>query len=359
MATTVSATQCRALFVNKAVFALLLSLAAVGASAQGVAIHGWIDGYSAWNDERPDSRLNFFDGVGTTAHRSDQVALNVAALEFVREPKPFGFHVILVSGDSTDIVHMFENHPNDRLIRNVFQASVTYTAPVGRGLGLEAGIYPTEMMDTFFSKNNWNYTRGWLGELAPYYETGIKASYAWSDRWSGQLHLMRGWGRIEDNNSALAYGTQIKYDVKRWSVLFNTFVGPELPDDNVHLRKFGDLMFMFYPTPKLAVGTSIDRGRQEMGDDMPAANWLGVSAYGRYAFDDRHAFAVRGERFRDPDGMASGFAQTLTEATLTYELRPTRHFIFKLEGRRDHSTAPMFNGSRNQTLAIASGVAVF
>ena len=90
-----------------------------------------------------------------------------------------------------------------------------------------------------------------------------------------------------------------------------------------------------------------------------AANWLGVSAYSRYAFNDRHAFAVRAERFRDPDGMASGFAQTLTEGTLTYELRPTRHFIFKLEVRRDHSSAPMFNGSRNQTLAIASGVAVF
>ena len=277
----------------------------------------------------------------------------------MREPKPFGFHVILVGGDSTDIVHMFENHPDNRLIRNVFQASVTYTAPVGRGLGLEAGIFPTQMMDTFFSKDNWHYTRGWLGELAPYYETGIKASYAWNDRWSGQLHVMRGWGRIEDNNSAPAFGTQLRYDVKRWSMTFNTFVGPELPDDNVHLRKFGDLMFMFYPAPKLAVGTSIDRGRQEMGDDMPAANWLGVSAYSRYAFDDRHAFAVRAERFRDPDGMASGFAQTLTEGTLTYELRPTRHFIFKLEGRRDHSTAPMFNGSRNQTLAIASGVAVF
>ena len=63
-------------------------------------------------------------GVGTTAHRSDQAALNVVALEFVREPKPLGLHVILVSGDSTDIVHMFENmranHTVERATQNLW-----------------------------------------------------------------------------------------------------------------------------------------------------------------------------------------------------------------------------------------------
>ena len=344
---------------SRILVALLLSVLAAGASAQPFDIHGWIDGYSAWNSERPDSRLNFFDGVGTTAHRSDQVALNVAGLELVREPKPFGFHLILVGGDSTDIVHMFEPHPNNRLVRNIYQASLSYTAPVGRGLNLEAGVYPYVMMETFFSKDNWNYTRGWLTELAPYYETGIKASYAWNDQWSGQLHVLRGWGRISDNNTAPSYGTQLVYKPGNWSVTLNTLVGPELPNDNTDLRKFVDLMFMFYPTPQLTLGTSIDRGRQEMGADMPAANWLGVEAYGRYAFNGRHAFAVRAERFRDPDAMASGFPQTLTEGTLTYEMRPSKHLIFKFEGRRDHSTAPVFNGSNNQTLTIASAVAVF
>src|SRR5258707_1124552 len=115
-----------AFLTNKAVLALLLSVVAGSSIAQPIAIHGWIDGYSAWNDKRPDSGLNFFDGVGTTAHRSDDLALNVAALEVVRAPKPFGFHVVLVTGDSTNIVHAFEPHPKRRLIRNVYQASASY-----------------------------------------------------------------------------------------------------------------------------------------------------------------------------------------------------------------------------------------
>ena len=54
-----------ALLMNKTVLALQLSVVAGSMSAQPIAVHGWIDGYSAWNDARPDSRLNFFDGVGT------------------------------------------------------------------------------------------------------------------------------------------------------------------------------------------------------------------------------------------------------------------------------------------------------
>ena len=112
-----------------------------------------------------------------------------------------------------------------------------------------------------------------------------------------------------------------------------------LPGDDKHWRHFGDLIATFNATPSLSVGGSLDRGRQ---DFRTAANWLGVAAYGRYAFDDRRAVAVRVERFRDPRNGISGTPQTLAEATLTYEYRPAPNLILKVEGRRDHSTAPVF-----------------
>jgi len=345
--------------MKNTILALLLSAVAATANAQAVAVHGWIDGDYAWNYRHPDPGLDFFSGVGTTAHRADQFALNVAALEFVRDPKPFGFHVVLVGGDSADVVHASEPHPHRHPVRNVYQASIAYTAPVGHGLALEAGVYPSHIgFEGFFSKDNWNYTRSWLAELSPYYQSGIKASYAWSDRWSGQLHVLRGWQLVGDNNSAPSFGTQVAYGGPRLSASFNTFVGPELAHDDTHLRKFGDLVATWKATPKLSLGASLDRGRQDYGGDL-AANWLGLATYGHYAFNDRHAVGLRAERFRDPDAGISGIAQTLTEATLTYELRPTPHLIVKLEARRDRSTAAVFNGSNNQTLAIASAVIAY
>ena len=71
---------------------LATALLALGAfAARGddppspVAIHGWIDGYYAWNSDHPEAKLSFFSGVGTTGHRADQLALNVAALDISRD----------------------------------------------------------------------------------------------------------------------------------------------------------------------------------------------------------------------------------------------------------------------------------
>jgi len=150
---------------------------------------------------------------------------------------------------------------------------------------------------------------------------------------------------ISDPHAPKALGTQIAYTGTNLSASFNTYL------DN-H-RKFGDLVATYKATPKLSLGASVDDGHQS------PANWFGVSLWSRYALDDRNALAFRADRFRDPDNGISGFAQTLDSQTFTYELRPQKHLILKLEGRRDHSTAPVFNNSTGQKLAIASAVVTF
>ncbi len=310
---------------------LALLFFTLSASAQTISLHGWADAYRAWNSDNPHPALNFFSGVGTTAHRANQLALNVAAIDIAKEPKPFGFHVTLVGGDSADVVHAGEPHRG--AIRNLYQASMSYNA--GK-LGLEAGIYPSHIgFETFFSKDNWNYTRGWLAELSPYYESGIKASYAINDRWSAQLHGLNGWQNATAH-ARKAIGTQLAFSGARLSASFNTYADSR--------RKFGDLVATWKTTDALTLGGSLDHGHD------PGAQWMGAAAFARYALNDRHAFAVRAERFRDPQGSISGTPQRLREGTLTYEIRQTRHVLLKLEARRDHYL------STTQTLAIASAV---
>ena len=300
-----------------------------------LVLHAWIDGYFAWNDNR---RLNFYDDVGTAAHRANEPALNVAAFEIVRDPKPLGFHVVVGAGDALDVVHAAEPHR----IRNLYQASATYSS--GKA-SLEAGVYPSHIgFEGFFTKDNWNYTRGWLGEMSPYYQAGVKGAYAFSSRWSAQVHVLRGWQNISASVPA-AIGTQVAYSGKRLSASFNTYADPH--------RKFGDLAATWTTTPKLTLGISVDRGHQS------PANWLGIGTWARYQLDPRNAVAARIESFRDPRGGISGFAQTLDEQTLTYELRPQQHLIVKLEGRRDHSTAPVFSNGHHQTLGIASALITY
>jgi len=308
-------------------------------AAPAVTFHGWADGYYAWNDNHPHPRLNWFEGVGTSAHRADVPALNVAAFEVQRDPKPFGFHLIAGAGDSFDVVHLAEPKRRVAWIRYLYQASVSYTVPVAKGIQLEGGIYPSHIgYESLFTKDNWNYTRNWLGEFSPYYQSGVKASYAWSDRWSGQVHVLHGWQNISDRHAPAALGTQIAYSAGRLSASFNTYA------DN-H-RKFGDLVATYKTTAKLSLGLSADRGRQT------PANWMGVSAYARYAFDDRTAIGGRIEQYRDPRGLMSGTPQTLDEGTLTLEYRPVKFAVVKVEARADHSTAPVFANRNNQRIAL-------
>ena len=231
--------------------------------------------------------------------------------------------------------------------RNVYQASVVW-AVTGK-LALEAGIYPSHIgYESFFSKDNWNYTRGWMGEFSPYYQAGIKATYAFDAHWSAQVHLLNGWQNIRENNRAKAVGTQIAYAGDVLSVALNTFAGPELPNDDTHWRLFADVTAQYKLSEALAFGATADLGRQ----DLPSgsASWWAVGGYARYAFSPLVAIALRAEYYDDANGFMSGTAQALSSETATLEVRPVDHLILKLEGRHDYPTG---------SLAIASAVAAF
>ena len=341
--------------------AITLFLVAFAARADEPAtpmtIHGFIDGYYAWNGNSPASHESFFPGAGSTGKRANEFNLNLAALEIVRDAAPLGFHLSLVAGNGADVIHAAESEG----FRHIYQASVIYK--VNDKLTIEGGIFPSHIgFESFYSKDDWNYTRSWPGELSPSYQTGVHASYQFNNHWSGEVHILNGWQIIDDNNDAKAIGGKIAYTNDRFTTSLNTFDGPELPHDNSHWRHFGDLIASYKVTPKLSLAGSLDRGHQELPGDA-TASWLGIAGFGRYAFDDRHAVAVRGSLFHDPDNAISGAAQKLTEETLTYEFHPVANLIMKIEGRHDHSTAAVFarrNGLTNtQTIVVIGAVATF
>jgi hypothetical protein len=271
----------------------------------------------------------------------------------------------LAAGTGPDVLHAAE--PSGTGIgpavwRAIYQASVSYTVPVGSGLLVEAGIYPSHIgYESFFSKDNWNYTRGWMGEFSPYYQTGLKLSYSFDAHWSARVDFINGWQLISDDNRAKAVGTQLAWTSAAASFALNTFAGPELPGDDSHWRVFGDLTAQVKVTASLSLGATADVGWQDRSQG--AAVWHGAALYARHALSGRVAIAVRAEYYDDRDGFMSGTSQTLTDGTATLEVRPADHLLLKLEGRYDHSGASVFRTSDGfsnaQALAIASAVAAF
>jgi hypothetical protein len=335
-----------------------------------LAFHAFVDLYYAFNSSHPANGLNFVPGAGTTAQRANEFSVNLAEVEVSMPAEPVGFRISVGAGTGEDVVHAAEPGGND-VWRHVLLASATYETHVGRGLAFEAGIMPCHVgMEAFASKDNWNYTRSWLAELSPYYQTGIKISYPFTDRWSGQFHVVNGWQIIGENNSAKTFGTQVAYASDKLSASLNTLAGPELPGNDDDWRVFGDFVLTVRPTPAWSVGANVDVAR-ESRPAGPSASWWGAAAYVRIAPEgSRYAFTFRAERFDDPDGAISGTAQELTEGTLTFEYRPSKHLILKVEGRYDRSSDPVFSTdaldagaqpvfSPSETLIVVGVVATF
>ena len=304
-------------------------------------LSAFVDGYYAYNTNRPADQANFFPGVGTSGKEDNDFDLNLAQVDLVIAPQPVGLHLALGYGSAAEVVHTAEPERYE----NVVQASIQYQTKLGRGLLLEGGIYPSHIgFETLSSKDNWNYTRGWLGELSPYYQTGVKAAYPLGPRWSTQVHVLNGWQRIEDNNRGKSLGFQFAYTGDRLSCSFNGIAGPEQTDDDDHVRTLADTVVQYKVTPSVTLGGSVDVAREE----QPAAgdaSWYGIGLYGRFApVGRRSAFALRAERFDDDDGAISGTAQRLEEVTLTFERRPVEALILKVEGRWDHSSEDVFAG---------------
>ena len=154
--------------------------------------------------------------------------------------------------------------------------------------------------EAFASKDNWNYTRSWLAELSPYYQTGIKISYPFTDRWSGQFHVVNGWQIIGENNSAKTFGTQVAYASDKLSASLNTLAGPELPGNDDDWRVFGDFVLTVRPTPAWSVGANVDVAR-ESRPAGPSASWWGAAAYVRIAPEgSRYAVRIPRRALRRP-----------------------------------------------------------
>jgi hypothetical protein len=176
----------------------------------------FVDAVFAYNFNQPVDHGNFFSGVGISAKRDNELSINLAQVDFIRAPEPVGFHLALGYGTATEVVHAAEVrgvavHPD--IWRNIVRASLQWQTDVGRGLLLEAGLYPSHVgMEACATKDKWNYTRSWRGELSPYYQAEVKAAYPIGEHWSAQLQLLNGWQTISDGNRGKSAGGQIAYD---------------------------------------------------------------------------------------------------------------------------------------------------
>ncbi len=228
------------------------------------------------------------------------------------------------------------------------------------------------------ASDDMNYSRSFLFNYAiPFTHTGLKTYYAFSDAFNAAFYVVNGWDNTTDNNTGKTVGVSFGVTpVKPVNLAFNFMYGPEQDHNNSNERFLFDWVGTLNATKNLTFVVNTDYATEQRvltSLGLRDAKWYGIAGYAKYSFTDWFSMALRGEWFKDPDGvrtssaltlpansipiLPTGIGQTLKEGTLTAEFKVAKNLILRPEYRHDWSDKKVFQagGYKTQdTLAIGA-----
>src|SRR5438094_2453136 len=307
-----------------------------------VELTSFVDTYYSYNFNKPpgDTQLRNFD----TKH--NQLSINLVEVALEQKPTSksrLGFRADLDFGPATDIVHAAE--PGGADVFKIFQQGyLSYLAPAGKGLQLDAGKFVTPFgAEVIETKDNWNYSRALLFALAiPYYHVGVRATYNVNDKLTLNGYLVNGWNDAVDNNGGKSIGLSATPKPHPKLTLVGNFMGgPEQKDDTADKRYLWDGVVTFNATPTLSLMANYDYGKDRFAG-VPV-KWQGVAGYARWQATPNWALTPRVEWLDDADGLMTGVSQKVQEVTFTSENKIDGGLLARLEFRRDMAGEPFFS----------------
>lgn len=325
---------------------------------KGTELNGFLSAGYNYNFNKPGDRAIDLRPFNDT---HDSFSLELAQLVFHREaeePGSAGFRLDLNFGYTVpEAIHSTGADSADDF--DLRQAYISYMAPVGKGLKLDAGKFVTdhglEVIEGYEGWN-WNYSRSFLFYLGiPFTHTGVRATYEVDDMLTISGAVVNGWDNVKDNNNAKSFHVHAAISLAEETTLNVKYIaGPE-QDDNT-----GDWRHLLNLNLSTALGKALLMADLVYGkeEDVPGigdSTWSGVAGYIRYPLGERFFLNARAEVFSDDDGARTGTAQDLWEITVTPEYIVNENLVVRAEYRHDSSNKEVFdNGTsrRQDTVGV-------
>jgi hypothetical protein len=324
-----------------------------------VSLNGFLAASYSYNSNRPASGKNQYRVFDFDDNTFKVDVFELVAQRPVAHPRDAGFRVDLTLGSSIPQVTassgLFRDATGQAEDIDVHQAFASWIAPAGSGLRLDFGKFIThfgyEVIEGYDGWND-NATRSLLfGFAIPFTHVGLHASYPLSPRATLVAMVVNGWDVARDNNRSKSVGGQIALTpATGFSLYLNGMWGPERAGNDGDPRTLLDAVAIFKAASRLTLGANGDWGMDQNAVGPGAdAQWSGAAGYVRLLVTPSFALIARGETLNDRDGARTGVAQTLTEFTLTPELRLTPHLLVRGDARIDRSNHDVFEKSQGFT----------
>jgi hypothetical protein len=287
-----------------------------------------------------------------TAFRVDSVFLNMAAF-YVRkkatEQSRWGVELTAQAGKDAQFFGFSATAPNIgsyKFLRQLGPTNVSYLAPAGKGLTLQAGIFSSLIgYDSLYAKDNFNYTRPWGADFTPYFMMGANASYPFNEKVTGTFFVVNGYWHLARANNVPSSGGQVAYKVNpRVTVKETVLFGPHQSNTSFKFWRLLTDTIVERKTDRVTLAFEYTYSQERVdAPGSPRALMMSSQLPVRWTLIKRWALAVRPEVFWDREGRWTLARQTIKAFTTTLEYRrPYRrtNTIFRLEHRFDDSRGP-------------------
>ena len=341
----------------------------------GATLNYLLDTYYEFNFNQPPGRVNYLRAYDVL---SNEFSINQAAVVLDWQPdltqhRRYGVRVDLQFGQATETLQGNPaNEPRPEIYRNIFQAYGSYIVPVGHGIDVDFGKWSSSLgIEGNYTRDQINYTRSYYFNFLPFYHSGIRTSYAITNKLTANYWIDNGTNQSEPTNGYKdeLFG-YVLTPVKPVSWTFNYYNGQEhadtvaatncpvpvqpglcfaplspAPNGKIHIF---DSYATWKATPKLTFSGEGDYVIERLwanaapGESSAPSHVDGGAAYAQYQIIPRGALAARAEYLSDRGGLFSNETQALKEVTGTYKYSLSDNFDAFLEYRRDWSNRLYF-----------------
>ncbi len=236
------------------------------------------------------------------------------------------------------------NLPGSQWLRHLGPTDVSYLAPVGSGLTLQAGIFSSLIgYDSFYAKDNLSYTFPWGADYTPYLMMGVNAAYSFNSKFTGTLALINGYSHLADANHAPSMVGQGAYKANERVTLKETVLyGAAQSDTSLSYWRFLSDPPLDRKTSRFTTAFEYQVGSERVA--LPGSGralWMSSQLPFHWVVSGPWSLTLRPEFCWDRDGRWTGSPQLVRAITTTLEYRvPFRWTttILRLEHRYDNST---------------------
>jgi hypothetical protein len=301
---------------------------------------GYLDSYYVANLNRPASRSNMgASNARAFDQKSGQFQIGLVQTKMVYSNDKSEAVVDLTFGPNADL----GNYGNvigplgsTSMALAIKQAYFTYNFT--DKFSMTAGQFGTHIgYEVIDAPVNFNYSLSNLFNNGPFYHTGVKGTYAFSDKVSLMAGVVNNVDGLGDNNRKKGFISQLFFaPVENWNVYLNYMSSNEAAEDEATGKtpaaayNIIDLTTSYQLTDKFLLGVNAAYGGQKgdyqgAGGPESVKTWGGAAVYANLAVTDAFAIGARYENFNNKSGVR-GLVNSLGEGTTVNSFTLTGNF---------------------------------